>query len=103
MHSPKSQPFLLAALALSSVAFAACDGSFWAEIQGEHHGGTTPPPPPPPSCVSMSGGGDKTCKSGADWKLYATQACEAAGLALGEVTQTDECSDGGSASKEVYC
>ena len=79
MHFPKSQPFLLAALALSSVAFAACDGSFWAEIQREHPdpGGKTPPPP---ACVSMNGGGDKACKSGADWKLYATQTCKAAGL-----------------------
>ena len=81
MHSPKSQPFLLAALALSSVAFAACDGSFWAEIQREHPdpGGKTPPPP---ACVSMNGGGDKTCKSGADDQVTSAVPWPAAASAI---------------------
>jgi len=56
----------------------------------------SPPPPPPPStgsCQSETMGGDTSCKSISVWKMYAGEACAAAGLQLREYSAFDDCGD----------
>ncbi len=62
-----------------------------------------PPPPPPPVCVGLALGGPTSCKTTADWKAAASNACAAQKLDLSQLSTFDACGADSYRQAKVLC
>ena len=107
---------LVGSLGLASLLLAGCDNALELLSQLDHgstkpssDGGTGPAkdpgkdPAPAPECKTDKMGGDTSCKSIGVWKMYAGEACAAAGLQLREYSAFDDCGDGNTRFVKYTC